>query len=1318
MIRQTFTASLIPDNPTPRTPELLAIPCNLLLIYYVTLVTTECFLSRFRKILKIFALTLLLLVASMVSFHFWLIAHAKNILAEIVRVQSKGKYHLDMKKVTYDYLKLRLEIQKPALTDVDTSNPTDKFELHAQVIILQLEELWPLIYGRRLLIDSILLDRPIVNLSHQKRNSKQQIRTAFSLSVEMEKLYQSIQSVLTTLKVGNFRINKGVFTLNSNSERNIQPLKIKDIDFYIKGFNIDSASISLHPNSYTEDIQLRIGGQTIRFPDGDKAIRFSSFLFIANKGNLEVDSCSISGGDNDSTKSSFNLYATKMRIKNVFLAVNDSTDYNRIDSLFFTRPKVSFSIQIKDARDSSETIAAAIRKITSAAFGRLLVRYVSINNVDFDIEVERKEKVSTFSFVQDSLVVSNLGVGLFPSMPISASSIRFGVKEFVDYFRDSTYLVHFDSVRINNDQFSLFNINIESTARVKKGNQKIYIPVLQMQGIDWYQLISHKKLVASNFTLHNPFVSIIAARDPHHKKQKKNTGLNRLLRQMFVIKNIAVLNGSMHYNFSANDYLSVKNINTFIRPDLSTTGLVTSLPAMIRNFDTGEFEYVKDGWKMTAQQIVYGRNNSLSAANINLTNNQRNLHLNANNVNIEGMSRDAKSNLLTIKEIAWKDATVVMDLSKKVSADNNSLLSVGRINGSTTALKIVGSKTTFDAKISILKSGRILLVNGKPKELHDIHAEGTFIDVTTDEAKFHSGKFMLKDKSSSKISSLTASFPMNKNLLNISVPEINFEPDIQQSLSGPLNIRWLKIVNPAININKNASIVLPGINRQKSFPKIDLTNIEITDPLISFKSNTKDEPLALNPGNTDISATSVKTSDDGQQLDLIGLRVLSKDFSFNNKDSLRISSSKGLLKLAAKSLRLYAGQSSGNGDWRLDDGSIDLPNLTMLNKRASGQEDTLQVTSFYAGNFSVNKANINDPVNYFITKPVVTFSNLTLNYKNKKSRFIIKGLKGSATNVSLDSFLYRPQLNRNAFMAGQAFQKDYITAETGAVVLNNIDIAAWLRDSVLRIEHVQVHDALLNDTRDKHLPLQQDIIKGLPVTIIKNIPVKTRIDSVTITNGRVRYHEISEKTNQTGNIRFTRLNATVSNIKNYNFFAGDSLQLLATGYLMDAAFIRLHLKESYGDSLASFPVTIKVKPFDMKILNPFLLPVMSVRIKSGIADSIFIRAIGREYLSLGEMRFYYHDLKVEFLKAADDQRKTFLTSLLTFAANSFVIRTKNTNRVGKIYYERSRNRSFFNYLVKMIASGAASSVGAKRSQKYNSLYNERIKELNLPEIVY
>jgi hypothetical protein len=185
-------------------------------------------------------------------------------------------------------------------------------------------------------------------------------KKSFSLSLEMEKVYRSIQSVLATLKVDNFRVKKGSLAVHFPLRKASRPLMIRDIDFFIKGLTIDGSKFSQNPNSFTENIQLNVAGQKISFPDGNKTLAFSSFRFNANSGNLEADSCHLSGGDEDSDSTSFSLFAEKMRIKNIYLAENDSTDYNRIDSLYFTNPRVAFAIALKEPAPLTFTLTSLL----------------------------------------------------------------------------------------------------------------------------------------------------------------------------------------------------------------------------------------------------------------------------------------------------------------------------------------------------------------------------------------------------------------------------------------------------------------------------------------------------------------------------------------------------------------------------------------------------------------------------------------------------------------------------------------------------------------------------------------------------------------------------------------------------------------------------------------------------------------------------------------------------------------------------------------------------------------------------------------------
>jgi hypothetical protein len=123
-----------------------------------------------------------------------------------------------------------------------------------------------------------------------------------------------------------------------------------------------------------------------------------------------------------------------------------------------------------------------------------------------------------------------------------------------------------------------------------------------------------------------------------------------------------------------------------------------------------------------------------------------------------------------------------------------------------------------------------------------------------------------------------------------------------------------------------------------------------------------------------------------------------------------------------------------------------------------------------------------------------------------------------------------------------------------------------------------------------------------------------------------------------------------------------------------------------------------------------------MKLQSGYLDTLTMRAVGQDYLSLGEMRMYYHDLKVQFLKNGSEEKKRFLQGLMTFIANSFVIKNENKKRVGVVYFPRLRDRSFINYFIKIAMSGVASSVGAKKNKRLMKRYNKQIKVRQLPPI--
>lgn len=97
------------------------------------------------------------------------------------------------------------------------------------------------------------------------------------------------------------------------------------------------------------------------------------------------------------------------------------------------------------------------------------------------------------------------------------------------------------------------------------------------------------------------------------------------------------------------------------------------------------------------------------------------------------------------------------------------------------------------------------------------------------------------------------------------------------------------------------------------------------------------------------------------------------------------------------------------------------------------------------------------------------------------------------------------------------------------------------------------------------------------------------------------------------------------------------------------------------------------------------------------------------------MRTLYRDLKLELLNKEDQKKKTLLTKLGSWAAN-LIIRTNNVKKTGTVFTQRVRERSVFNYWIKILLSGAMTNVGISNNSKQEKKYKKQLKKNNVPEI--
>jgi hypothetical protein len=237
----------------------------------------------------------------------------------------------------------------------------------------------------------------------------------------------------------------------------------------------------------------------------------------------------------------------------------------------------------------------------------------------------------------------------------------------------------------------------------------------------------------------------------------------------------------------------------------------------------------------------------------------------------------------------------------------------------------------------------------------------------------------------------------------------------------------------------------------------------------------------------------------------------------------------------------------------------------------------------------------------------------------------------------------------------------------------------------------------------------------MPTQLINSGSHPLHIDSIMIRNSNVTYHEISSITNREGIVPLEDINAVIKNIRNHHD-KPDTLTLTGKMKLLSSNIRRVRYQEAYDDSLSHLSCSRKLHlPTSLNSAGSRTrLLQLIFTTGSRYHDRPYQR---NKYAAVGEMQFYYHDLKVSMLDHEDTARKRLSLAFVNFVANKFVVRTNNEKSFLHLFYPRP-GKVCFNYWIKSVLSGMLTSAGIRRDNAYRKQYLRLKDEYDLPEVVY
>jgi hypothetical protein len=550
--------------------------------------------------------------------------------------------------------------------------------------------------------------------------------------------------------------------------------------------------------------------------------------------------------------------------------------------------------------------------------------------------------------------------------------------------------------------------------------------------------------------------------------------------------------------------------------------------------------------------------------------------------------------------------------------------------------------------------------------------------------------------------------------LRISLPKASFAVNINPLLQNNIQLDQVQLLQPNINLNKwQQSAPQAGENDKKL--RLNISQLTAISPSIKAVIHKSDSSSVINlPRSKEglININKLTINNDGTTIGRLSLDGEAATFTKASGETLGVE--KGAVNVEFSDIHLSNGVTKSN--WNALLTKLYLSNPNSFTTRKGGRFSFEQAS---VGNFQLSSETITDfnkLARLNLTAWVRTTTGQYID-SNTTLKWFNADYNAEDKVLTLDSFMYHPTPSRDSLIASIPYQTDYKTLHTGPVKFTGFDLERYDKDSIFMASTINIYRPLISIYRDKRPPFLGGVVKPLPAETMKKITIPVSIGRINLINGLLTYTELSRRTAKEGTIALTNMQASIGNITNRSLQSGDSLSLSLDAMLMDSAQLSLRVKESYTDSLNGFLMTLRMKPASsLTFLNPVLIPLSNIKITSGIIDSLHLRAIGSEYVSLGEMNMFYRNLKIKLMKGGEDTRPTFLRNVLSSLANTFVIKKNNNGQSSIVYFERRRDRSFFNYIVKMTFSGMASSLGIKNNKKYMRQYKKVLEEGNLPPI--
>ena len=292
-------------------------------------------------------------------------------------------------------------------------------------------------------------------------------------------------------------------------------------------------------------------------------------------------------------------------------------------------------------------------------------------------------------------------------------------------------------------------------------------------------------------------------------------------------------------------------------------------------------------------------------------------------------------------------------------------------------------------------------------------------------------------------------------------------------------------------------------------------------------------------------------------------------------------------------------------------------------------------------------------------------------------RLQIEGMELDSKSIHVNNLSLTTLLSKEDLSQKITYQRDHVNLVVPAITVDQHTNEVSKDSLQVNFKSFSLTDPILEMYRDKS-KLENFKTRPLYAEVLRKLPFKLAVDSVFIEKGSIVYEENIPNNVKAGALRFENLDATISNLSNL-IPTRDKLKIELNSELMGAGKFFLNWEFNVQNPQNTFIVSGGLSNFNTSNLNEFLVPNLRAK-TSGTIDQLYFTISGDDNVASGAIKMKYEDFKFQVL----NKERSGVKKVLSFIGNLFINDGSNTDtdgyRHGEISTERSKNKSFFNYL--------------------------------------